>query len=80
MEIPRLHAQRLRLRFRLDRRVQIHRPFLMQELLGHRMRERRPVRQRACKRMRFIHYGIGRYKAAEESPRQALVGGHDPAV
>src|SRR5437764_124963 len=30
-----LHADRLRLRLRLDRGVEIHRPFLVQELFGH---------------------------------------------
>ena len=43
----RLHADRLRLRLRLDRLVDAHVPFLVQHRLGHRVRERRPRRQLA---------------------------------
>ena len=45
-EVPGLHAERLRLRLRLDRRVDVHAPFLMQAALRHRVR-RTSARPRA---------------------------------
>jgi hypothetical protein len=45
LEVLGLHADRLRLRLGLDR-ASIHAPFLVEHLLGHRVREGRPVGKR----------------------------------
>ena len=52
-EIAGRHADRLRLRFRLDHLVDPHRPFLVEHGLGHAMREPWAVGQRSGDLMRL---------------------------
>jgi hypothetical protein len=75
-EVGGLHADRLRLCLRLDRAVEVHRPLLVQQLLGHAVRERGAVGERARVGLRVGEHALRLDDALEEAPRRALVGAH----
>src|ERR1700730_12947285 len=58
-KVPRLHADRLRQRFRFDGLVDAHAPFLLDASLGRGMRECGPVRKRLRQCLRLAHDCIG---------------------
>src|SRR5207302_472767 len=76
-EVPRLHADRLRLRLHLDRRVETDVPFLVQHLLRHGMREGRPGGELRRNLERRRQRRIG--NAVEKAPGEAFFGAHRAA-
>ena len=75
-EVLGLHADRLRLRLGLDLGVEIHRPRLVQQRLGHRVREGRTVGERrasACASASSASGATTRLKKPHAAPSSALI-------
>ncbi len=75
-EILALHADGLRLRFGLQRLLDAHIPLLIEHVLGHAVRERRPRHQTARQARRLRQQLIGRDQLIEEAPALALFRRH----
>ena len=76
MKILGLHADRLRLRFGLDRFIDAHVPLLVQLRLGHAVREGRAGGQALGQPQRFGRQRVGCHQAVEKAPAFAFIGAH----
>src|SRR5690606_13674982 len=79
LEVARLHADRLRLRFRLDRLIKAHRPFLVELRLGDAMREGRAGCQLLRQLQRFGLECVGFNEAVVVAPALAFRRAHRAA-
>src|SRR6266705_2238511 len=77
-EVARLHADRLRLGFHLDRLVETHRPFLAQHFLGHSVGERRARGELLRGIERGLQHPVGFGERIEEAPGETFLAGHRP--